>query len=79
MKIIKNYINGSINSLSKIFLDIDDPSKGEKIGEVVLSSGEDFNKVIESSQKAFLNWSETTPLKRSRVISKYKEILEKNI
>ena len=79
MKIIKNYINGSINSLSKNFLDIDDHSKGEKIGEVVLSSREDFNKVIESSQKAFLNWSETTPLKRSRVISKYKEILEKNI
>ncbi len=79
MKVIKNYINGSLSSLSKNFLDIDDPSKGEKIGEVVLSSKEDFNKVIESSQKAFLNWSEATPLKRSRIISKYKEILEKNI
>ena len=38
-----------------------------------------FNRVIASSQKAFLNWSEITPLKRSRIISKYKEILEKNI
>ena len=79
MKKIKNYINGSINCISQNFLDLDDPSKGEKIGEVVLSSQKDFNKVVESSQNAFLSWSETTPLKRSRVISKYKEILEKNI
>ena len=79
MKIIKNYINGTENSFSKNFLDIYNPAKGEKIGEVVLSSKEDFIKVVESSKKAFPNWSETTPLKRSRVISKYKEILEKNI
>ena len=44
MKIIKNYIDGTISTFSKNFLDIDDPSKGEKIGEVVLSSQEDFNK-----------------------------------
>ena len=79
MKIVKNYINGSISCLSKNYLNINDPSKGEKIGEVVLSSRDDFNKVLESSQKAFLNWSQITPLKRSRIISKYKEILEKNI
>ena len=79
MKIIKNYINGAVNSFSKNFLDIYNPAKGEKIGEVVLSSKEDFIKVVESSKKAFPNWSETTPLKRSRIISKYKEILEKNI
>ncbi len=79
MKKIKNYIDGSVSALSENYLDIDDPSKGEKIGEVTLSSKEDFNRVIASSQKAFLNWSEITPLKRSRIISKYKEILEKNV
>ena len=79
MKIIKNYVNGSSECHSKNFLDVDDPSKGEKIGEVVLSNKEDFNNVLLSSQKAFLYWSEITPLKRSRVLSKYKEILEKNI
>ena len=56
-----------------------DPSKGEIISEVILSNKEDFDKTIESSEKAFLSWSEVTPLKRSRIISKYKEILEKNI
>ena len=79
MKKIKNYVGGTSTCISQNFLDVDDPSTGEKIGEVVLSSNEDFNKVIESSKKAFVNWSETTPLKRARVISKYKEILEKNV
>ena len=35
---IKNYINGNLFSESAEFIDIDDPSKGEKIGEVVLSN-----------------------------------------
>ncbi len=79
MKTVKNYIDGSSICYSKNFLDINDPSKGEKIGNVVLSSTEDFERTLNSSKKAFLAWSEFTPLKRSRIISKYKEILEKNI
>ncbi len=79
MKKIKNYINGSLSSNSSNYLPVYDPSKGEQIAEVVMSSKDDFDKVIESSQKAFYKWSHITPLKRSRIISKYKEILEKNI
>ncbi len=79
MKKINNFINGSITSYSKDYLPVYDPSKGEIISEVILSNKEDFDKTIESSEKAFLSWSEVTPLKRSRIISKYKEILEKNI
>ena len=79
MKKINNYIHGSITSSSDNFLPVYDPSKGEKINEVVLSNELDFENVISSSEKAFIEWSEVTPLKRSRIISKYKEILEKNI
>ncbi len=79
MKKIKNYINGNIITTSKDFLPIFDPSKGEKIGEVVNSNSHDFDDVIKSSENAFNEWSRYTPLKRSRVLSKYKEIIEKNI
>ena len=79
MKKIENYINGSIKSSSKFFLDIFDPSKGEKIGDVVLSAKSDFDEVIRSSENAFSEWSKVTPLKRSRIISNYKNIIEKNI
>ena len=79
MKKINNYINGSLKAHSNDFLDVYDPSKGEKSGEVVLSNSKDFKEVLNSSLRAFQEWSQFTPLKRSRIISKYKEILEKNI
>ena len=38
-----------------------------------------FNKAIESSRNALPIWSNTTPLKRSRILSNYKTLIEKNI
>mgnify|MGYP001201534262 CR=1 FL=1 len=75
MKKIENYINGAINSFSKNYLSVEDPSKGEKIGDVVLSNKKDFHSIIESSNTAFHSWSKITPLKRSRIISNYKNII----
>ncbi len=76
---INNYVNGSSLAISKNKLPVDDPSTGEKIAEVVLSSKEDFVKVIESSKKSQIEWANTTPLKRSRILSNYKSLIEKNI
>ena len=79
MKLVSNYINGNLHHISKDLLDVIDPSTGERIAEVVLSNQKDFDKVVESSKLAFNNWSNFTPLKRSRIISKFKELIEKNI
>ncbi len=79
MKRINNFINGSLNSISQKELSVEDPSKGEEIAKVVLSSVDDFNKAIQSSKKSQINWSNTTPLKRSRILSNYKTLIEKNI
>ena len=79
MKKIKNYINGNLIGFSEKYLPVIDPSKGEEVSEVILSDSKDMEKVIESSRESFSEWSNTTPLKRSRIISKYKELIEKNI
>ncbi len=79
MNKIKNYISGNITSNSNNYSPVYDPSKGEQSGEVVMSNSDDFNNIILSSKKAFEIWSQITPLKRSRIIAKYKDILEKNI
>ena len=79
MKKIENYIDGKIVSVSKRDQSVYDPSTGEEISKVVLSDINDFNNVIESSKKAQLEWSEITPLKRSRIISKYKSLIENNM
>ena len=79
MNKIKNYINGSISSVSEEQIGVFDPSKGEEIKKVVLSNEEDFKNTIISSKKSFYEWSSYTPLKRSRILSNYKNIIEKNI
>ena len=79
MKKIENYIDGNLTSSSANSQKVYNPSTGEHIAEVVLSNKEDFKKLILSSKKSFEEWSNTTPLKRSRIISRFKEILEKNI
>ncbi len=79
MKKIRNFINGNISNSSNKFINIYDPSTGEKSAEVVLSNSDDFNEIVLSSQNAFNEWSNVTPLKRSRIISKYKNLIEKNI
>ncbi len=79
MKKIINYIGGSHSSLSNKFQNIYDPSTGEIQGEVVLSNINDLEATIQSSKKGFQMWSSQTPLKRSRILSKYKNIIEKNI
>ena len=68
MKKINNYIDGSLNSISKKELSVEDPSTGEEIAKVVLSSSDDFHKIIESSKKSQIEWANTTPLKRSRIL-----------
>ena len=76
---VRNFINGEETSASDDFLNIHNPSTGEIQGEVVDSNLLDFNNTIDSSLNAFELWSKVTPLKRSRIISNYKKLLEDNI
>ena len=79
MKKICNYVNGEQVNISNNLLDVFDPSTGEKCAEVVLSNEDDFSDVIKSSKSSQIGWANTTPLKRSRVLSKYKNLIENNI
>ena len=64
---VKNYINGNHTATSNEFIPIFDPSKGEKIGSVVMSDKSDFQNTIQSSLIAQKKWGNVTPLKRSRM------------
>ena len=66
-----------ITSYSEDLLTLD-PSTGERIANSFINQ-KDFDNLVESSKSAFINWSNFTPLKRSRIISKFKELIEKNI
>ena len=68
MKKVSHFIDGKIYSDSKsrkgpIF----NPAIGEQIAEVELASKATVEKAIESSSKAFLRWSKTTPISLSLI------------
>ena len=75
MNKIQNYINGKKISFSKRELNVEDPSTGESIAKVVLSSEKDFQLALDSSKNSQIEWSNTTPLKRSRILSNYKLLI----
>ena len=80
MSRIGNYIHGKcVKGKSTEELPVFNPSTGEESSRVVLSNSDDFKEVIESSRKGLEEWSNFTSLKRSRILSKYKELIEKNI
>ena len=79
MRKIENFIDGEYISISNETLEVYDPSKGEICAKVINSSEEDISLAIKSSDEAFNEWSKVTPLKRSRILSKYKELIEKDI
>ena len=54
------------------------PATGEQTTQVVLGTVEDLQAAVDASRTAFPGWASTTPLRRSRILSKYKDLLEKN-
>ena len=79
MNLIKNYIDGNKTAISSESIPVNDPSTGEIIAQVVLSNEEDFKIAIESSKRSQVEWANTTPLRRSRILSNYKNLIELNM
>ena len=79
MKIIEHFVNGKkYSGNSKRLSSVFNPATGEETSKVKLGSSEDLNKATLDAQEAFLNWSNTPPLQRARVLFKFKELIEKN-
>lgn len=54
------------------------PSTGEVSKQVDLASIETVNRAISSAAAAFPAWSKTAPIKRARIMFRFKELLEAN-
>ena len=54
------------------------PVNSEVIVEIPQSSNEQVNKAVESAQKAFIEWSRTTPADRSGMLLKFADLIDKN-
>ena len=79
MKVIEHLVNGEILSMGDPTQDVFNPSTGEVSKQVSLATKTTAEKAITAAQDAFPEWRATPPLKRARIMFRFKELLEKNI
>ncbi len=58
--------------------DIYNPAVGEKIGEVPFATAAEVNKAVAAAAAAFPAWAASPPIRRARVIFKFKELIDAN-
>jgi len=73
------WINGQrTRSASSRIADVTNPAQGEVIRHVPLANREDIDCAVAAAKAAFPGWRDTPPLRRSRILNKFRELLEAN-
>ena len=75
---IGHLIDGQIVNDTARTQPVFNPATGQISGQVALASKATVEQAIASAEKAFPEWRNTPPLKRARVMSKLKVLLEQN-
>ncbi len=79
MNSIQHFVDGKIyKGTSKKSGKVFNPAIGEQSSQVSFATADDVNHAVSVAKKAFVNWSQKTPLFRARVLFKFKELIEKN-
>ncbi|MBB71080.1 MAG: methylmalonate-semialdehyde dehydrogenase (CoA acylating) [Legionellales bacterium] len=77
MEQLKHFINGhSEAGTSSRFGDIVNPATGEVTKHVPFANQADVDKAVQAAKAAFPDWAATPPIKRARIMFKYKELIE---
>jgi malonate-semialdehyde dehydrogenase (acetylating)/methylmalonate-semialdehyde dehydrogenase len=77
-KNIGHFIGGQIVEDSGRTQDVFNPATGRAVRRVALASKATVEKAIAAAQAAFPEWRNTPPLKRARIMFRFKELLEQN-
>lgn len=68
------WTSAQAKEFSKVF----NPSTGEVIAQVPMCGPSDIDRAVQAAQKAFPGWDDTPIVERTRVMSRFKALLEKN-
>jgi len=77
-EIIGHFINGRLADGSGRTQDVFNPATGKPVRQVALASRSTVEQAIAAAQAAFPEWRNTPPLKRARIMFRFKELLEQN-
>ncbi len=77
IKTIEHFIGGEVVAGNgKQLLDVHNPSTGDVVAQVLMADESDVNHTVAVAKEAFTSWSALSPVKRSRVLFKFKALLE---
>ncbi len=76
---ISHFINGQVvSSNSGRSQPVYNPATGEAVAQVALGSADEVRAAVAAASAAAPGWADTAPLKRARVLFKFKELIEKH-
>ena len=75
MKQIGHYISGAVVAGSGRASDVFNPATGEVTGHVALASTQEVGEVVAAAKAAFPAWADTPPIRRARILDKFKSLL----
>ena len=75
---VGHYINGRVVADTGRAQDVYNPATGQPARRVALASRTTVEEAISAAEAAFPDWRNTTPLKRARIMFRFKDLLEQN-
>lgn len=80
IKKLKFFANGKwLDSKASKYMDVMNPSTGEKIAETPCCLADEVDYAIKSAREAFPMWSQTPVMRRVQVLYRFRELLERNM
>lgn len=76
---LSHFINGQLVPANGRKLNLYNPATGDVIGHVSMADKKCIDDAVASAKDAFPAWSQTTPLKRARILFKFKALLEQHL
>ncbi len=75
---IGHHIAGSPEFAATAWSDVFNPATGERAAEVAMSGGAEVGAAVAAARAAFASWAATPPLRRARVLFRFKDLMERH-
>src|SRR3990170_882202 len=75
---VKNFINGEWVESHGEIVDVVNPATCQTIARVPISTKEELDTAVAAAAEAFPDWRRTTPLARTRLLFRLKDLMEEN-
>ncbi|UEQ03630.1 CoA-acylating methylmalonate-semialdehyde dehydrogenase [Halomonas profundus] len=79
MQTLSHYLNGQLSAgQSQRTSPVYNPATGEQSAQVALATADETREAVRIADEAFVAWSKTSPLKRARILFKFKALVEEH-